>query len=68
MTMKTFYANDIEGCVKCYDDEAPINTDWITCGSDTVLKMLSHCTAETLYFKVSQEVYDDVLEIYNIYH
>jgi hypothetical protein len=65
----TFYANSIEGCVKCYPDELPAGGNWINSSDpEDVLFILEDCGNETLYFKVTQEVYDAVLETYNIDH
>jgi hypothetical protein len=69
MYTKTFYANDIDGCVKCYDDELPQGGNWINSSDpEDVLLILEDCGNETLFFKVTQEVYDAVLETYNIYN
>lgn len=67
--MHTFYANDIEGCVKCFRDDAPLNTDWVISSDESaVLNVLAQLGNDTVYFKVTADVYDAVLEIYNIYH
>lgn len=66
--MFTFYANDIEGCVKCFREDAPLDVEWIGGGESDILKMLARIGSETVYFKVTAEVYEAVLEIYNIYH
>jgi hypothetical protein len=66
--IKTFYANSIEGCVKCQPDELPQGGNWIVSSTpDDVLNWLAECATESEYYKVTQEVYDAVLEIYNIY-
>ena len=64
----TFYANDIDGCVSCIPDDKPLNAQWFA-SSDTasVLDELAHIGRDTVYFRVSPDVYEDVLEIYNIY-
>jgi len=65
----TFYANSIEGCVKCYPDELPAGGNWINSSDEEfVLNELARCGNETLYFKVTPEVYEAVLETYNIYN
>lgn len=65
----TFYANSIEGCVKCYSDELPIGGNWIVSSDESdVLTWIDTVGNETLYFKVTAEVYEAVLEVYNIYH
>jgi hypothetical protein len=69
MYTKTFYANDIDGCVKCYPDDLPQGGNWINSSDpEDVLLILEDCGNETLFFKVTQEVYDAVLETYNIYN
>lgn len=69
MYTKTFYANDIDGCVKCYPDDLPQGSNWIVSSNeDFVLNELAHVGSDSLYFKVTQEVYDAVLETYNIYN
>ena len=65
----TFYANSIEGCVKCYPDELPDGADWIvSSNADDVLAWLAECGTESEYYKVTPEVYEAVLETYNIYN
>jgi hypothetical protein len=69
MYTKTFYANNIEGCVNCYDDELPQGGSWIVSSDeDFVLTELAHVGSDSLHFKVTQEVYDAVLDTYNIYN
>ena len=66
--MFTFYANDIEGCVKCYREDVPCNTAWIVSSDEEyVLNELAHLGSDRVYFKVSAEVYEAVIETYNIY-
>ena len=67
--MHTFYANDTEGCVKCYREDAPLNAEWIVSSDEEfVLNELAHVGSVSVYFKVTAEVYEAVLEVYNIYH
>jgi hypothetical protein len=66
MYTKTFYANDIDGCVKCYPEHG---SNWIVSSdADFVLNELAHVGSDSLHFKVTQEVYDAVLDTYNIYN
>lgn len=66
--MYTFYANDTEGCVKCYREDAPFDTEWIVSSDEEfVLNELAHVGSDRVYFKVNAEVYEAVIETYNIY-
>jgi hypothetical protein len=65
---KTFYANSNEGCISCKGDDLPDGGNWIISSTaDDVLNWLEKCGTESEYYKVTQEVYDAVLETYNIY-
>jgi hypothetical protein len=65
----TFYANAIDGCVKCFPDELPAGGNWINSSDpEDVLFILEDCGNETLFFKVTPDVYEAVLETYNIYN
>lgn len=62
----TFYVNDVDGCVSCLPDEKPIGKNWLNGDEDYVLNEIAHCGIERMYFKVSPEVFDAVLESHNI--
>ena len=65
----TFYVNREEGCVSCHPDEKPLCENWIVSSKERfTLREIEKASAgiDSVYFKVTPEVYDAVLESHNI--
>ena len=64
---KTFYANSIEGCVSCGQDDLPQGGNWIvSSNADDVLGWLHDLGSDTEFFKVTQNVLDAVASVFGI--